>query len=337
MKAAVITKINSPWEIMEKNTPEPLSGQVLIKIHACGLCGTDLHVHHGLFPVPLPCIPGHEPVGEIVALGAGVIDLKVGDRVGVFWHQRGCGRCQQFQSGLTKYCTQTPKHTDTWVGMGGGMAEYMLAWASGCALLPDNLSYQLAAPLFCAGFTIASGFHNGKPKPGETIGVFGIGGLGHLAIQYAKAKGHPVIAITEHEEKKDIAKALGADTVVVTGRNLVEEVQAAGGIDVLLHTGNASTTITTLLDAMNPEGRIVINGIDKTPFQAPPMTLISKQLRIIGSSQNKRRDLYEILRLASQGKIRPMIETYSLGDIQSVVKKLEEGKVRFRAVVNMES
>jgi D-arabinose 1-dehydrogenase-like Zn-dependent alcohol dehydrogenase len=191
--------------------------------------------------------------------------------------------------------------------MGGGMAEYMIAWASGCALLPDGLSYLNAAPIFCAGFTIASGFHNGKPKPGETVGVFGIGGLGHLAIQYAKAKGHRVIAITEHEEKCEVAKKLGADAAVVAGAHLVEEIQALGGIDVLLHTGNASSTITTLLEAMNPEGRIVIMGIDKTPIQASPMSLISKQLRIIGSTQNKRRDLYEILQLAAAGKVTTMI------------------------------
>ena len=219
--------------------------------------------------------------------------------------------------------------------MGGGMSEYMLAWETGCALIPDSLSYLHAAPLFCAGFTIASGFHNGKPKPGETIGVFGIGGLGHLAIQYAKAKGHRVIAITEHEEKRDIAKKLGADDVVVAGSHLVEDVRGLKGIDVLLHTGNASATITSLLPAMNPEGRIVIMGIDKTPIQASPMALIPKQLKIVGSSQNKRRDLHEILLLAAEGKVIPMVEEYQLNDINAVVKRLEEGKVRMRAVVNM--
>lgn len=336
MKAAVITKVNAPWEIMDKPQPEPKDGQVLIKIHACGLCGTDLHVHHGLFSAPIPCIPGHEPVGEIVAIGPGVTNLRVGDRVGVVWHQKGCGRCPICQSGYPQYCSECPNNSNTWMGMGGGMAEYMVAWSTGCALIPDNLSYQAAAPLFCAGFTIASGFHNGRPKPGEKIGIFGIGGLGHLAIQYAKAKGHQVIAITEHEEKLPLAKSFGADEAVLTGNRLVDQVKAFGGIDVLLHTGNAGTTITTLMEAMNPEGRIVIMGIDKTPIQAPPMTLISKQLHIIGSTQNKRRDLFEILQLAARGKVKPMIELYRLGEIQSVVERLEQGKVRFRAVVNME-
>lgn len=335
MKAAVITKTNMPWEILDKPIPEPGAGQVLIKIHSCGLCGTDLHVHHGLLPVRLPCIPGHEPVGEIVATGPGVTTLNVKDRVGVFWHQRGCGRCSLCQRGLQIYCTQCPQGTNTWIGMGGGMAEYMLAWASGCELLPEGLSYSHAAPIFCAGFTVASGFYNATPKPGETIGIFGIGGLGHLAIQFAKAKGHPVIAITEHEEKRELAKQFGANEVVVAKGRFVDQILELGGLDVLLHTGNASATITELLGAMKPEGRIVIMGIDKAPFTAPPMALISKQLRIVGSTQNRRADLYDILQLTAKGVIQPMIEEYTLNEIQTVVQRLEEGKIRLRAVVNI--
>jgi D-arabinose 1-dehydrogenase-like Zn-dependent alcohol dehydrogenase len=219
--------------------------------------------------------------------------------------------------------------------MGGGMAEYMLAWASGCELLPEGLSYSHAAPIFCAGFTVASGFYNATPKPGETIGIFGIGGLGHLAIQFAKAKGHPVIAITEHEEKRELAKQFGANEVVVAKGRFVDQILELGGLDVLLHTGNASATITELLGAMKPEGRIVIMGIDKAPFTAPPMALISKQLRIVGSTQNRRADLYDILQLTAKGVIQPMIEEYTLNEIQTVVQRLEEGKIRLRAVVNI--
>jgi D-arabinose 1-dehydrogenase-like Zn-dependent alcohol dehydrogenase len=336
MKAAVFTKLNSPWEILEKPVPEPKEGQVLIKIHASGLCGTDLHVHHGLFKVPLPCLLGHEPVGEIVAKGPGVLNLNIGDRVGVSWSQRGCGRCHECQCDEMKYCTHTPDQQDTWIGMGGGMAEYMLAWGSGCTLLPSTLSYQVAAPLFCAGFTIASGFNNGHVRPGETVAIFGVGGLGHLAIQYAKAKGNRVMAITEKKEKCELARSLGADDVFVVDEKLIENIQAAGGIDVLLHTGNSSAVITRLLDAMNPEGRVVIMGIDKEPFVAPPMTLISKQLRICGSKQNNKKDLVDILDLAAKGLVKPMIEVYKLDQIQEVIQKLEAGKVRFRAVVSME-
>lgn len=336
MKAIRILKAQSPWEIVQMPKPIPAAGQVLIRVHCCGLCGTDLHVHHGFFPVLYPCIPGHEPVGEVVEVGPGVTKLHVGDRVGVFWHQSGCGRCSFCQSGKELYCNQLPCQTDTWIGLGGGMAEYTLAWESGCAIIPQSLSYRHAAPLFCAGYTVASGFHNAEPKPGETVAVFGIGGLGHLAIQYAKAKGCKVFAITEHEEKKKLAKECGADDVFIMGEKGIKEIQEAGGIDILLHTGNSSEAITKLLDVVNPEGRVVIMGVSPKPFQASPLQLVTKQLKIIGSMQNKRADLYDILQLAAVGKVVPKIEVYKFQEINDVIKRLEEGKVRFRAVILFE-
>jgi len=329
MKAAILEKNNTPWKIVEKETPEPKEGQVLIKIKASGLCGTDLHIHHGLMPAPLPAVIGHEPVGEIVKLGSGVTDLKVGDRVGVSWVQRGCGRCSICQGKNPNYCS----HAITWKDTGGGMAEYMIAWASGCTLLPEKLSYEKAAPLFCAGFTIASGFWNGRPRPGETVAVYGIGGLGHLAIQYAKAKGHRVIAITHQENKRELAKSLGADEVCIVHDKISDEISALGGIDLLLHTGNASALITPLLAAMNPEGRVVIMGIADSPVQAHPLQIIPKQISIIGSCQSKRSDLVDILELTAEGKVKPMIEVYTLNEINHVIDRLQQGSVRFRAVI----
>jgi D-arabinose 1-dehydrogenase-like Zn-dependent alcohol dehydrogenase len=329
MKAAILEKNNTPWQIVEKEIPEPKEGQVLIKMHASGLCGTDLHIHHGLMPLHLPAVIGHEPVGEIVKTGDGVTDLKVGDRVGVSWVQRGCGRCAICQGKKPKYCSKAI----TWKDTGGGMAEYMVAWASGCTLLPKNLSYELAAPLFCAGFTIASGFWNGQPRPGETVGVYGIGGLGHLAIQYAKAKGHRVIAITHQEDKRERAQNLGADEVCIVHDKITKEIASLGGIDLLLHTGNASTLITSLLAAMNPEGRVVIMGIADSPVQAHPLQIIPKQISIIGSSQNKRSDLVDILDITAKGKIKPMVEVYTLDEINHVIERLQQGTVRFRAVI----
>jgi len=327
MKAACITHYNQPWEIVERPIPQPKEGQVLIKIHACGLCGTDLHVHHGLMPVSLPCVPGHEPVGEIVEKGPGVTHLQTGDRVGVSWVQSGCGRCPMCQGANTKYCPSS----QTWKDMGGGMAEYMVAWASGCTLLPNDLSYEDAAPLFCAGFTIASGFYNGRPRPGDTVAVVGIGGLGHLAIQYAKAKGHKVIAITSSSNKKELAMQLGADEVLIADGHLPYKISSR--IDVLLHTGNATSLLPSLFPLMNPEGRIVIMGLSDSPIQAQPFDVVPKQLTIQGSVQNKRSELVDILTLASKKKIKPMIELYSLNELPSIVDKLQAGTVRFRAVV----
>jgi D-arabinose 1-dehydrogenase-like Zn-dependent alcohol dehydrogenase len=335
MRAAVFVKTGMPWTIQDKPLPTPSDGQVLIKIRACGLCGTDIHMHHGVFPVPTPCIPGHEPVGDIVATGPGVFGFKVGDRVGVSWVQKGCGRCLYCQRGEEKYCTDPLSSQGTWVGMGGGMSEYMLAWASGCTLLPENLSYVNAAPIFCAGFTIASGFQNGNPLPGDTIGVLGVGGLGHLAIQYAKAKGHRVIAITTTQAKAPLAKQFGADEVCVIDDNCISNLQKLGGLNVLLYTASCSDLVSSLLPAMCPEGRVVIMGLDKEPIKLSPISMITKQLKIIGSMQNNKKDLIDILQLTAAGKVVPMIEVYPFEKIATAVQRLEEGKVRMRAVVTM--
>ena len=168
---------------------------------------------------------------------------------------------------------------------------------------------------------------------GDTIAVSGIGGLGHLAIQYAKTKGHKVLAITHSPNKKELAQQLGADEVIIADKDAASTITALGGIDVLLHTGNASTMTTSLLPAMNPEGRIVIMGLSDAPIQVSPLSLIHKQLSIKGSMQNKRKDLIDILQLAKEKKIRPMIEVYPLNQINQVLEKLEQGTIRFRAVI----
>ena len=213
MRAAVITKYNEPWELKEMPDPRPGPGQVLVRIHASGMCGTDLHAHHGHMGGTLPMVPGHEPAGEIVALGEGVLDLKVGDRVGAFWNQKGCGRCASCQSGLPGRCPTA----QSWIHIGGSHAELMLAWASGCALIPDGLAYELAAPIFCGGYTVMSGLRNGDPRPGERIAVLGMGGLGHLALQLAKAVGLETVAVTGQADKRAELVAMGADEVVVAG------------------------------------------------------------------------------------------------------------------------
>jgi alcohol dehydrogenase len=332
MKACVISSYNSPWQLMDVTVPEPQEGEVLIKIHASGLCGTDLHVTHGMFPLKLPVIPGHEPVGEIVKLGAGVTDLKMGDRVGVCWHQKGCGRCFYCEQDRDLYCQGYPNGAITWMQMGGGMAEYMIAKKEGCILIPDSLDYVDAAPLFCAGYTIASGYHNAEPKPGEVICVLGIGGLGHLAIQYAKAKGHKVIAITEHEDKQALCKQLGADQIIAGSKNPGFSLKEWGGADIILDCSNSNEMAQNAILGLKPEGRFVIMGIDQKPLTISNIQLIHLQTKIIGSTQNRRSDLIDILRLAAEGKIKPMIEIFSLSEHEKALNLLKSGKIHFRAV-----
>lgn len=165
MRAAVIEKFNEPWQVRDLPDPRPAPGQVLIKIHASGMCYTDLHAHHGVFPLKPPFVAGHEPAGVIVEVGAGVTDLRVGDRVGVFWNQKGCGRCAACQAGHPGGCPDA----QSWMHLGGSNAELMVAWASGCALIPEGASFEAAAPIFCAGYTTMSGLRNADPKPGERV------------------------------------------------------------------------------------------------------------------------------------------------------------------------
>jgi 2-desacetyl-2-hydroxyethyl bacteriochlorophyllide A dehydrogenase len=331
MKAAVMVKMNSPLEIRDVKDPIPQGGQVLIKIHACGVCGTDVHVHEGTYhrSMPFPLIAGHEPVGEIVQLGEGVTSLKVGDRVGVSWVQKGCGRCGYCQERRPLYCDTA----QTWVQVGGGNAEYMLAWADGCTLLPEGLSYEEAAPLFCAGYTIASGFYNAQPKPGERVAILGLGGLGHLAVQFCKAKGMFTMVVTRTADKIDLAKKLGADEVVVAEEHAGKALAKAGGAHIILNTGNSSKLAVECLEGLLPEGRLVLMGIDPEPMMLPQSSLITKQLKLIGSRQDERQDLIDILNLAAQGKVKPMIEVFSLAEVNTAFERVKSGKVRFRAVL----
>ena len=207
MKAAVVPAPHSRWELHEIQTPDPGHGQVLIQMHASGLCFTDVHQTRGELPGPFPRTLGHEPVGEIVATGPGVTSRKTGDRVGVPWVQHTCGRCEWCARDKPMFCEQA---VGTGVGIGGGHAEYMLAYADATMLLPEGLDYVQAAPLFCAGYTVWSGLRWAEPQPTERIAVVGIGGLGHLAVQFAKAAGFTTFALTHSPDKDKLARQLGA-------------------------------------------------------------------------------------------------------------------------------
>lgn len=335
MKAAVMVKTNAPLEIRDIPKPKPQNGQVLIKIHASGVCGTDLHVLSGLMPVPLPLVLGHEPVGEIVEVGPGVVDLKVGDRVGVCWAQKGCGHCPYCIQKRYKYCGFPTGAPQSWVNLGGGNAEYMVAWEEGCTILPEGLDYALAAPLFCGGYTIASGLFNAKARPGDKVAVLGLGGLGHLAIQFAKAKGHHVVVVTRNKDKAPLAKKLGADEVVIASSDIGKALLEIGGVDIILHVSNSSKMASDAIDGLLPEGRLVVMGLDSNAINIPPFKLLVHQKKVIGSMQNERRDLVDILEEAAKGKVIPMIETYPLEEINTVFDKLKNDQVHFRAVLKI--
>src|SRR5437899_932947 len=211
MQAAVVPAVSSSWQVKDVPQPQPGPNQVLVKMHASGICYTDVHQTLGHLPGPFPRILGHEPVGEIIAVAPDVTTRKVGDRVGTAWIQSTCGRCEWCQRGRRMFC---PYLKGTGIEAQGGHAEYMLMNADATYLIPDKVSYEQAAPIFCAGYTVYSGLRWADPKPHERVAVLGIGGLGHLAVQYAKAAGFETFAISHSPDKDKMIRDLGADGVV---------------------------------------------------------------------------------------------------------------------------
>ncbi len=326
MKAAVAKEPNRAWAIEDLPDPTPVENQVLIKIKASGICYTDVHQTEGSLPGIFPRILGHEPVGEIVGLGPGVRSRKIGDRVGVPWVQIGCGRCEWCLRGKSNFCAE---QLGTSMQLSGGHAEYMLAYADATMMIPDNVSYEQAAPVFCAGYTVWSGFRWSEPQPGEKVAVVGIGGLGHLAVQYAAASGFDVIAISRSPDKDDLIKQLGASKIVRDGDGLA----AAGGADIILATGNSSAAMVDCIKGARPDARLVVMGFDPEPLKISTADFIMKRLRVLGSQQNRPEFLFEALNMVASGRVKVHTETYSFSEIGKAYDRVEQGKARFRAVV----
>lgn len=327
MLSSIVPSENAKWEVKEVTTPQPGANQVLIKIHASGICYTDVHITKGGLGVKFPNTIGHEPAGEIVALGEGVTTRKVGDRVGVPWLQSTCGRCEWCQRGKLFFC---PKLVATGINIAGSHAEYMVAYADATQLLPDGLSYDQAAPIFCAGYTVYSGLRLAYPKPHERVAVVGIGALGHLGIQYSKAAGFETIAVTHSKDKEELAHKLGADSVVPDGDILLKE----GGADVILSTSNSYKATADSIKALRPDGRIILMGVSTSEPLAISPEILFKRGHIIGSTQNDREHLYEALDYVAKGKVRVMTEIFPLEDISNAYDKVANGNVRFKAVIH---
>lgn len=329
MKAFVMSAVNQPFISQEIPDPQPGPGQVRLRLHASGVCGTDVHIRNGELPVPLPIVPGHEPVGTVDLIGPGVTSVKTGERVGVSWFQAGCGRCVYCQKKRARHCAE-PK---TWISNGGSYADYLIAEAEGCTLLPGALAWETAAPLFCGGFAAMSAYRASRPQAGERIAVIGIGGLGHLAIQVAKALGHEVVAITNSANKVQDAKNLGADEVLVIKDNAGQELTDMGGADIILSFSPNMKQNSQILLGLRPDGRFVTTAPGAEPIQVDPTSTLFKQISIIGSAHNDKSDLVDVVNLAAVGKVKPTLETYPIDELNNVLTRLADGKVRHRAVV----
>src|SRR5271165_6809166 len=328
MQAAVVPAKSSSWQIKDVPQPQPGPNQVLVKMHASGICYTDVHETLGHIPGEFPRILGHEPVGEIVAVAPDVTTRKVGDRVGTAWIQATCGRCEWCQRGRRNFCHY---QKSTGVNVQGGHGEYMLMYADSTFLIPDNVSYEQAAPIFCAGYTVWSGLRWADPMPHERVAVLGIGGLGHLAVQYAKAAGFETIAISHSPDKDKMIRDLGADEIVRDGKSLA----VAGGADIILSTSNSTKSMVDSIQGLRPDGRLVTMGADAEPLSISLMDLIMKRIRIIGSQQNGPEYLYEALDFVAQGRVKTIVETYPLAEAPKAYQRVVDGKARFRAVLTM--
>ena len=332
MRAPTFVGSGLPLSVRILPVPDPARGQVRIRVHASGICGTDVHMMQGSFRTPVPIVPGHEPVGVIDALGEGVLDLSVGDRVGVPWVQDGCGACPACGRGALHQCMRPV----TWLHHGGGHAEWMIAEARGCVRLPEGLAFVHAAPLFCAGFTVISGLRRATRGTPERVGVLGIGGLGHLAVQVARAEGHAVIAITGSESKRRDALSMGASEVLVPKAHVGKELMAMGGVDVLLATSNDLAQASEAIEGLTPEGRLVLLGLpshEATSLTLPHRRMLGMGLTVLGGKQGPRRDLDDLLTYAAAGAVLPHVEPYPLGQVARAMQRLVERRVRYRAVL----
>ncbi|MGL4818736.1 MAG: alcohol dehydrogenase AdhP [Bacilli bacterium] len=338
MKAAVVHSFGDALQIQEVPTPEVSAQQVLVKIKACGVCHTDLHAACGDWPVKpkLPLIPGHEGVGEVVEVGEGVTHLKVGDRVGVPWLYSACGQCDFCLEGKETLCHD--QHNAGY-SVDGGYAEYCLANANYVVKIPDNLSYVEAAPLFCAGVTTYKALKVSEAKPGDWVAVYGVGGLGHLAVQYAIAMGLNVIGVDTGEDQLELARTLGAQYTVnpLTEDSAAFIQRTVGGVQGVVCTAVSKKAFDEAYRAVRRGGSLVCVGLPPEKMEIPIFDTVLNAVNVVGSIVGTRKDLKETLQFAAEGKVKPIITTKKLEDINEIFDDMHHGKITGRVVLDMEA
>lgn len=333
MQAAVVSEVDADWELQERERPEAGPNQVLVRVHACAICGTDVWMANGTLSFrPFPLVLGHEGVGEVVEVGAGVTSRQVGDRVGMPMVQKPCGRCafcreQNPKSFVTAANCEAPILTG--VTVDGAHAEYIAVDVEGTVLLPDGIPYEQAAPTLCAGFTVWAALRRAETKPKGRVAVVGIGGLGHFAIQFAKKAGYHVVAVTHSPDKAELARELGADDVVADGAGL----KAAGGADLIMHTSSNHAIVAGAMEGLRPWGKVIMMGIATDEMTLPALPLVSNSYQILGSAHNGYQYLVEALDLVARGEVTPLIEVFPKERIAEAYHRAASGDVRFKAVV----
>jgi len=334
MKVAQIPKAGADFQIVEREIPKPSAGHVLIKVQACGVCHSDMFTKEGAWPgIQYPRVPGHEVAGVIDELGDGVSDWKKGQRVGVGWHGGHDGTCLACRRGDFGNCQNLKIAGITY---DGGYQQYMVAPVEALTAMPESLSDVEAAPLLCAGITTFNALRHSGAVPGDLVAVLGIGGLGHLGIQFANKFGYKVAAIGRGPENAALATKLGA-SVYIDNRatNPAEALQELGGAQVILATAPSSKAMSELVDGLAPNGKLMVIGASLDPIQVTPVQLISGSRTIQGWASGTPADAEDTLRFAELTGVRPMIETYPLEKAAEAYARMMSGKAQFRVVLTM--
>jgi len=334
MRAAQIPRAGADFEIVEREIPRPGVGQVLIKVQACGICHSDVLTKEGGWPgIQYPRVPGHEVAGIIHEPGAGVSEWKAGQRVGVGWHGGQDNTCPSCRRGDFRNCRNLKIPG---ISYDGGYQQYMVAPVEALVAIPESLSDTDAAPLLCAGITTYNALRHSGALPGDVVAVQGIGGLGHLGIQFANKFGYKVIAIGRGAENAVLAKKLGASAYIDSkSTNAAEELQKLGGAQVILATAPSSKSMSALIDGLGPNGKLVVVGATFDPIEVTPIQLISGSRTIQGWAAGTPADSEDTLRFAELSGVRPMIETYPLERAAEGYARMMSGNAQFRVVLTM--
>lgn len=337
MKAAVVNEFKQQLEIKEIPVPELEYGEILVKIKACGVCHTDLHAAHGDWPVKpkLPLVPGHEGVGIVEEVAEGVTSIKVGDRVGIPWLYSACGECEYCLTGRETLCHN---QLNAGYSVDGGYAEYCKAPAQYVVKIPDGLDLAEVSPIFCAGVTTYKALKVSEAGPGDWVAIYGIGGLGHVALQYAKAMGFNVIAVDIQDDKLDLASQLGADlTINAMKADPIQQIkEKVGGVQAAVSVAVTKKAFEQAYGSVKRGGTLVVVGLPNDELPIPIFDHVLNGVSVKGSIVGTRKDLQEAIEFAAQGKVKTNISIEPLDNINEVFERMEKGQINGRVVLTLE-
>ncbi len=332
MRVVQVAEPNGPFSLVERPVPDPGPDEVRVRVEACGICHSDMFAKTGSFPgLKYPIVPGHEIAGVIDAVGAGVADWRPGQRVGVGWHGGHCGRCAACRRGDFVDCANLKIPG---INIDGGYAEYMIAPIEALALVPDDLKSAEAAPLLCAGITTFNALRNSPARGGDTVAILGVGGLGHLGIQFAVKLGFRTVAIARGRDKEQLARELGAHHYIDSeSQDPAAELRALGGARVILATVTSSDAMSRVVDGLGKDGQLLVVGAAAAPINVSPFQFIPGRRSVAGWPSGTSIDSEDTLKFSAMTGVRPRIETFPLDRAAEAYDRMMSGKARFRVML----